>query len=202
MVIKRVLIFLFTGILLVVLTYLYSDMIMQCFKPLYQWAIQQFEYRFNDIQLSIQQVKGTDYLVIKAHLPPTFFANGQMLKTSNTIYNVAGMPIGNVMQPLVIITTFLIAWLATVWKAYLYRFCLMLPAIILIMLSDMPIQLIYVSWQGFDKTLGLNIANTSWYGPWSDFLNGGGLIAISITIGLSLIFLADVIVKRTSNQTT
>lgn len=187
MLIKRALVFIAVGIILVIVTYQYSNIVIRWLSPLYQCSIQQFEYRFNDIQLTIQQVKGTDYLVIRASLPQTFFANGQMLKTTQTIRNIGGIPIGNVMHPLVIIFTLLLAWPANVWKVYLYRLSLMTPAILIITLTDIPIQLIHISWQGFDKTLNLSVANTSWYGPWSDFLNGGGLIAISIAIGLAII---------------
>jgi hypothetical protein len=59
------------------------------------------------------------------------------------------------------------------------------------MLLDMPIQLVNSTWQGIEKTLQLNIASTHWLGLWSDFLNGVGLMALSIACGLFVIALVN-----------
>ena len=39
------------------------------------------------------------------------------------------------------------------------------------------------------------MATTKWFSYWSDFLNGGGLMALSITSGFLVIALADLIPK-------
>ncbi|HAF01592.1 MAG TPA: hypothetical protein DCO68_10890 [Methylophilaceae bacterium] len=191
---NRILPFILIGVLLVVLSYHYGGAILKILIPMYQWAIQQFEYRFDHVLLAMQQVKGANYLLINVSLSHAFYANGELLEPVQAIYNTAGMPLGNVMHPLVMILTIVFAWPASQWIVYAYRTFLAMPFILIIMLLDMPIQLIYASWQGLDRTLNLSIANTSWYGFWSDFLNGGGLIALSIACGLVIISLTDYLV--------
>ncbi|MDX1914065.1 MAG: hypothetical protein SFU55_00655 [Methylophilus sp.] len=196
---KRILLFVLIGVLLVVLTYHFGGAILKILIPMYQWTIQQFEYRFDHVLLTMQQVKGANYLLINVSLSHAFYANGELLEPVQAIYNTAGMPLGNVMHPLVLILTIVFAWPASRWIVYAYRTLLAIPFILTIMLLDMPIQLIYASWQGLDRTLNLSIANASWYGYWSDFLNGGGLIALSIACGLVTISMTDYLADLQNN---
>ena len=74
---------------------------------------------------------------------------------------------------------------------YIYRLLLAFPFTILIMLVDTPVQLLHGSWGGMAAGLQLGenfqITNIAWFGYWSDFINGGGLIALSIAVGLLVV---------------
>jgi hypothetical protein len=152
-------------------------------------------------------------------------ANGvsQQIAPTETMLNTAGLAIDNILQPLVIIGTIVMAWPVSLAKdeddsetpptsetqlksshmdiktvlVYVYRLLLAIPLIILIMLVDMPVKLIHSSWLGMAAGLQLgasiHVTNIAWLGYWSDFLNGGGLIALSIAAGLLVVGLCQFI---------
>ena len=65
------------------------------------------------------------------------------------------------------------------------------------MLLDMPIQLLKIVWENLNRLLNLNISQNLYYFTyWSDFLNGGGLVALSIAAGILIVGLTDYLIKQ------
>jgi hypothetical protein len=59
----------------------------------------------------------------------------------------------------------------------------------------MPMQLDYMVWEGIQKSLNCSEQGLLLY--WSDFLNGGGLIALSLACGVIAVSLAGKLFIRT-----
>jgi hypothetical protein len=196
---KRLFIFINIGTALLILTYQLGDTIVHAMIPMYQWAIKFIDYRFDVTMLSISKNQGENFLQLDVVLSQPFWLGAQQIAPSQPLYNSAGMPLGYALQPLVIILTMILAWPTKQAITFIYRLLISIPLILLIMLLDMPIQLINSIWQGFEKMLQLDIATTNWFGFWSDFLNGGGLIALSIACGLMTIGLAQWRPRHESN---
>jgi hypothetical protein len=105
------------------------------------------------------------------------------------------MSVANVLQPIVLVYTIIFAWPVKSNIVLIYRILCAIPVIALLMLLDMPFQLVNSTWQGLEQSLKLNMATTKWFSYWSDFLNGGGLMALNITSGFLVIVLADLMPK-------
>ncbi len=181
---KNALKFLGISIALLILSYQLGDVIIKAMIPLYQWMIKLIDYRFDSILLSITKMHGERFLQLDVMLSQPFWLGAKQIAPIQPIYNSAGMPLGYALQPVVIILTIILAWPAQQAITFAYRLLIAMPLILFLMLLDMPLQLTNNTWQGLEKTLQLNIATTNWLGLWSDFLNGGGLMALSIACGL------------------
>ena len=192
---KRIALFLGIGVLLLTLTHHYGNLIINAIIPLYEWMIHQIDYRLDKILLYVAAFQGESFLQLDVELSQPFWVNFQQIAPTQPIYNSAGMAVANVLQPIVLVYTIILAWPAKRFIIFIYRILCAMPVIVLLMLLDMPFQLVNSTWQGLEQTLKLNIATTNWFSYWSDFLNGGGLIALSITSGLLVVGFVDLITK-------
>jgi hypothetical protein len=89
-----------------------------------------------------------------------------------------------VLQPLVIFLTLVLAWPAQRKLDHAVRIGIGLPLILVLMLFDSPMQFIYMLWDSMEKQLQTPGDGHTWLMYWSDFLNGGGLIALSLSISV------------------
>jgi hypothetical protein len=190
---QRIVLFLGTLIALLVLTHHYGDSIIKALMPWYEWMIHQIDYRLYKTHLYILNIHGENFLQLDIELSDPIWVGSQEIALTQPIFNSTGMALANVLQPMVLVFTIILVWPAKHAFDYGYRVLGAIPMIILIMMLDMPFQLVNNTWQGLEQTLKLNIATTSWIGYWSDFLNGGGLIAMSITSGLLVVGLVNLI---------
>jgi hypothetical protein len=190
---------LFLGILtiLLILSHQYGDSIIRAFMPLYDWMIHQIDYRLYKTHLYILNMHSENFLQLDIELSQPIWVGNQEIVPTQPIYNSTGMAIANVLQPIVLVLTIILSWPTKYAFDYIYRALGAIPVIMMIMMLDMPFQLVNMTWQGLVRTQKLNIATTYWINYWSDFLNGGGLIAISITSGLLVIGLVNLIPNRT-----
>jgi hypothetical protein len=193
---RRIVLFLGTLTALLFLTHQYGDFIIKAFMPLYEWMIHQIDYRLYKTHLFIANIHGENFLQLEVELSDPIWVGSQEIALTQPIFNSTGMALANVLQPIVLIFTIILVWPAKHAFDYGYRVLGAIPMIILIMMLDMPFQLVNNTWQGLEQTLKLNISNTNWFSYWSDFLNGGGLIAISITCGLLIVGLVNLIPNK------
>jgi hypothetical protein len=192
---QRIILFLGIGILLLILTHLFGNLIINAIIPLYEWMIHQIDYRFDKTLLYIVNFQGESYLQLDVVVSQPFWLGLQKIAPTTPFFNSTGMAVANVLQPIVLICTIILAWPAKCNTVLIYRILCAIPVIGLLMLLDMPFQLVNSTWQGLEQSLKLNMATTKWFSYWSDFLNGGGLMALSITSGFLVIALADLIPK-------
>jgi hypothetical protein len=200
---QRGLLFLGVGIALLMLTHQLGDLMIKAMIPLCQWVIHQMDYRFDSTLLNITHLHGENFLQLDVVLSQPFWVESEVMAPNQPIHDSAVISFSSALQPVVITLTIILAWPAKQFITYIYRLTIALPLILLVMSLDMPIQLVNSTWQGIEKNLQFNsqasIANISWFGYLSDFLNGGGLMALSIACGLLAIGLVTLI---NSNTTT
>ena len=192
---KRIIIFLGVGIILLVITHHCSNLIINNIIPLYDWMIHQIDYRFDKTVLYIVNFQGERYLQLDVVVSRPFWVGLQEIAPTIPFYNSTGIAVANVLQPIVLVYTIILAWPAKRNIDLIYRILCSIPVIAILMLLDIPFQLVNSSWQGLEQTLKLNMATTKWFSYWSDFLNGGGLMALSITSGLLVVTFVDLIPK-------
>lgn len=164
--------------------------------PLYEWMIKLIDYRFDATLLSISKQHGERFLQLDVMLTQPFWLGAQQIAPTQPIYNSTAMPLGYALQPFIIILTIILSWQTKQAISYTHRLIIAMPLILILMLLDMPIQLVNSTWQGIEKTLQLSIATSHWLGLWSDFLNGGGLMALSIACGLLAVGVANLLSKH------
>ena len=191
----RVLLFLGVGLLLLILTHCYANLIINTITPLYEWMIHHIDNRFNKTMLYIASFQGESYLQLELEISQPFWLGLQRIVPTQPIYYSTGMAIANVLQPVVLVYTILLSWPVKRKVIFVYRILCAIPVTVFLMLCDMPFQLVNSSWQGLEQVYKLNIATTDWFAYWSDFLNGGGLMALSIASGLFVVSFVDFILN-------
>jgi len=77
-----------------------------------------------------------------------------------------------------------------VYKEYIVRLALGTLLLLILMALDLPIQIIYQDWVNVEKILHTTGNAEGFLLFWSNFSNGGGLIALSLTIGMISIGIA------------
>jgi hypothetical protein len=188
------------GLLLLVVTYQIGEHIINAIFPLYEWMIRQFDYRFDTIIFTIITQHGEQFLLLQVMLSQSIIVGTEIIELNYPILSAVTMPLGNVLLPIVLIFTIVLAWPIElnhhVMRIYVVRIVLALPLCVFIMLLDIPTQLTKMVWESLNKLLNLSISSDlPYFTFWSDFLNGGGLIALSITSGLLVVAFVDLIPK-------
>jgi hypothetical protein len=192
--------FIVIGLLLLVVTYQIGEHIINAIFPLYEWMIRQFDYRFDTIIFTIITQHGEQFLLLQVMLSQSIIVGTEIIELNYPILSAVTMPLGNVLLPIVLIFTIVLAWPIElnhhVMRIYVVRIVLALPLCVFIMLLDIPTQLTKMVWESLNKLLNLSISSDlPYFTFWSDFLNGGGLIALSITSGLLVVAFVDLIPK-------
>jgi len=177
---------------MVLVTHAYGADLIRLLIPLYEWMVKQFEYRLSTVEFSILKQHGEQFLVLQTTLSRPIFTGTNMIVPNAPIPSVASMPLGHVMFPVIVIFTTVLAWPVPKRDSKMYifimRILLALPICVLVMLADVPMQMLKLIWESLNTTLGLNISSDlPYFASWSDFLNGGGLIAISITAAILIL---------------
>lgn len=192
--------FIAIGLVLLVATYQLGEHLINAITPLYEWMIKQFDYRFDTIILSIITQHGEQFLLLQTTLSQSIIVGAEVIEPNFPILSAVTMPLGNVLLPVVLVFTTVLAWPITLNRhamhVYVIRILLAAPLCLFIMLLDMPTQLLKMVWESLNKLLNLSISNDlPYFTYWSDFLNGGGLMALSIAAGIVVIGLTDCLAK-------
>ena len=203
---SRSLLFLFLGISFAALAHCYGRYLMEAMLPLYRFSISHLDSRIEIASLGIIEHQGQQFVQFEGVVSRPFFIGEQYFLNLSTLLSGTRIPLDYALQPMVIFLTFVFAWPAgesasrnalplakkirTYVVPYVYRICWGAPWILILMLLDFPMQFIYMLWASIEKSL--NVAGDA-HGLllfWSDFLNGGGLIMLSIAISMIAIALS------------
>lgn len=196
--------FIVISLLLLVATYQLGEHLINAIIPLYEWMVKQFDYRFDTIIFTIITQHGEQFLLLQTTLSQSIIVGTEIIEPNSPILSAVTMPLGNVLLPVVLVFTTVLAWsiklnhhdYALVVRIYITRTLLAVPLCLFIMLLDMPTQLLKMTWETLNKLLNLSISSDlPYFTYWSDFLNGGGLMALSIAAGILVIGLTDYLAK-------
>ena len=198
---KIILSYIVTGLVLLFVSYQWGIHLIKLLIPLYEWTIKQLDYRFDTVTFSIIKQHGEQFLLLQTTYSMPIYAGNETLVPNTPIPSGATMPLGNVLLPFILVFTTVFAWPITDHQSktmkYTLRVLLALPICLLLMLLDMPIQLLKIVWENLNRLLNLNISlNLYYFTYWSDFLNGGGLVALSIAAGILIVGLTDYLIKQ------
>lgn len=184
--------FMLIGVSIVLMTHAFGVDMIRLLIPLYEWMVKQFEFRLSTIEFSIIKHYGEQLLVLETTLFRPTFTGMDTIVPNASIPNAASIPLGNVMLPVIVIFTIVLAWPVQKVRSKVYifmmRILLALPMCVLVMLVDVPIQMLTLIWESFNQMLNISMNDKlKLFAAWSDFLNGGGLIALSLTSAILII---------------
>jgi len=188
--------FIVIGLVLLFVSYQFGNHLIKLVIPLYEWMVKQFDYRFDTVTFSIILQHGEQFLLLQTTYSMPIYAGNETLVPNSPIPSGATMPLGNVLLPFILVFTTVFAWEINDHQSkamiYTLRMLLALPICLVLMLIDMPTQLLKIIWENLNGLLNLNISQNFYYfAYWSDFLNGGGLVALSIAAGLIVVSLSE-----------
>jgi len=186
----------FLGITLVGLSHWFGRAIMQSMLPLYQCAITQFDSQIEIISLAIVQQHGQHFLQLDALLTKPFFIGMHYFVPQIAIPSSSRIPLDFVLQPVVIFLTLAMGWPARSYRDYVLRLVVGAPLILILMLLDSPLQFNYMLWDSVERIVQTTGKVERWLRNWSDFLNGGGLIMLSLTISIMTIGISNLLTEK------
>jgi hypothetical protein len=192
--------FIVIGLLLLMASYQWGDYLIKLLIPFYEWMVKTLDYRFGSVIFSITKQHGEQFLLLQTTYAMPIHLGTQTIVPNFPIPNAASLPLGNVLLPFILMFTTILAWPNThdkpIAHLYLVRILIAIPICLMIMMIDVPAQLIKLVWEHLNQLLNLNISQSLHYFTyWSDFLNGGGLIALSIASGILVVGITDYLTK-------
>jgi len=203
---SRSILFLLFAISFAALAHWFGRYVIEAMMPLYRFTISQLDSRLEIASLSITQFQGQQFVQFEGIVNRPFFIGEQYFLNLNALLSGSRIPLDYALQPMVIFLTFIFAWPAsqsarltahppakqtrTYFISYFYRICWGAPLILILMLLDFPMQFIYMLWADLEKSLNATGDAHGYLLFWSDFVNGGGLIMLSIAISILAIGLS------------
>lgn len=162
----------------------FESTIMQWLIPLLHWEITHLEDNFNILFFGITNTQGASNIELNVVFNHDIVINQASQAVTSNFFGSAGLLTQNVLHPLMIISIAILAWPAGRWMTYGLRTCVGLPLVVIVMMVDSPIQLLASILTTFSKQIDSPWVNPTSMIYWSDFLNGGGLFAISLVCSL------------------
>lgn len=174
----------------------WGDYFIKQIIPIYEWMIKQLDYRLDTVEFSINGQNEEHLLMLETSITKPIFSATKIIVPDLPLPSAVGIPLGHALFPAIIMFTMVLSWPIKEKDAkfliFLMRILLAIPLILLIMLIDIPSQLLKMVWDDLNNSLDINMSNDL---PaltlWSDFLNGGGLIALSITAGILVLAIVE-----------
>lgn len=157
---------------------------MQSLIPLLKWEITRLDDSFNILFFGVSETKGESNIELNVMFNHDIVVNQASLAIASNFFGSAGLLTQNVLHPLMIISVAILAWPARAGRVYAIRLCVGLPLVVLLMMIDSPFQLLASILTTFSKQIDSPWVNPTSMIYWSDFLNGGGLFALSLVCSL------------------
>jgi hypothetical protein len=211
---SRSILFLLLGISFAALAHWFGKYLIEAMMPLYRFTITHLDSRLDIASLGIVEHQSQPFVQFDGIVSRPFFIGEQYFLNMSTLLSSSRIPLEYALQPLVIFLTFVFAWptsesasrnspahakqIRTYAVPYFYRICLGTPLILILMLLDFPLQFIYMLWANLENSLNATGDAHGYLLFWSDFLNGGGLIMLSIAISILAIGLSSKNLSRIS----
>ena len=182
------------------ITHLYGQHLANAMLPPYKFAITHLDSHIETIHISVIHQYNQKYLQFDCALSRQFFIGNHFFLLDHTIVNSSSVALDFVLQPIVIFLTLTLSWPARLFREYIFRISLGGPLIFAWMLLDFPMQSIYLLWNNVEKELGTSGNAQGLLLFWNDFLNGGGLMAISIGISIVTISITSSVLNPKFNR--
>lgn len=192
--------FLLIGLSLTAVAHWYGRYLIEAMMPLYRFTLHHLDSRIDIASLGIIEHQGQRFVKFEGLVSRPFFINDQYFLNLDALLSSSRIPLDYALQPLVIFFTLILAWPASEsakpYQAYFYRVSFGAPLILIMMLLDFPLQFIYMLWDNLEKALNATGDAHGLLLYWSDFLNGGGLIMLSLAISVVAIGFSNKVMSR------
>ena len=176
--------FLLFGLGFTAISHLYGHLLIQAIFPLYQLITTVLDSHIAVAHINIIQKYDQNFIQVDSVLSRQFFIGGHFFLLESTVPSSFLMAVDLVLQPVIMLYTLILAWPVLVYKEYIVRLALGTLLLLILMALDLPLQIIYQHWVNVEKVLHTTGNAEGFLLFWSNFSNGGGLIAISLTIGM------------------
>jgi hypothetical protein len=152
--------------------------------PLFKWELAVLDDTFRVDRLSIDH-DGADQVVrLDVGLARPLTLNGRTFRPDPRGKATASTLVGNLILPCVLLTAVTLAWPIRGWRRLPTRVLLLLPALLLLCLLVVPFLLLGALWG-----MILDAADPNRFSvllTWSDFLLGGGSLALAMALGAAV----------------
>ena len=182
--------FLLFGLGFTAISHLYGHLLIQAIFPLYQLITTVLDSHIAVAHINIIQKYDQNFIQVDSVLSRQFFIGGHFFLLESTAPSSFLMAVDLVLQPVIMLYTLILAWPVLVYKEYIVRLALGTLLLLILMALDLPLQIIYQHWVNVEKVLHTTGNAEGFLLFWSNFSNGGGLIALSLTIGMISIGIA------------
>ena len=182
--------FLLFGLGFTAISHLYGHLLIQAIFPLYQLITTVLDSHIVVAHINIIQKYDQNFIQVDSVLSRQFFIGGHFFLLESTAPCSFLMAVDLVLQPVIMLYTLILAWPVLVYREYIVRLALGTLLLLILMALDLPLQIIYQHWVNVEKILHTTGNAEGFLLFWSNFSNGGGLIALSLTIGMISIGIA------------
>ena len=182
--------FLLFGLGFTAISHLYGHLLIQAIFPLYQLITTVLDSHIAVAHINIIQKYDQNFIQVDSVLSRQFFIGGHFFLLESTAPCSFLMAVDLVLQPVIMLYTLILAWPVLVFKEYIVRLAWGTLFLLILMSLDLPLQVIYQHWVNVEKILHTTGNAEGFLLFWSNFSNGGGLIALTLTVGMISIGMA------------
>jgi len=182
--------FLLFGLGFTAISHLYGHLLIQAIFPLYQLITTVLDSHIAVAHINIIQKYDQNFIQVDSALSRQFFIGEHFFLLESTAPSSFLVAVDLVLQPVIMLYTLLLAWPVLVYKEYIVRLALGTLLLLILMSLDLPLQVIYQHWVNVEKILHTTGNAEGFLLFWSNFSNGGGLIALTLTVGIISIGIA------------
>ena len=182
--------FLLFGLSFTAITHLYGHLLIQAIFPLYQSITTVLDSHIAVAHINIIQKYDQNFIRVESLLSRQFFIGEHFFLLESTAPSSFLMAVDLVLQPVIMLYTLILAWPVLVYQEYIVRLALGTLLLLILMALDLPIQIICQHWVNVEKILHTTGNAEGFLLFWSNFSNGGGLIALTLTVGMISIGMA------------
>jgi hypothetical protein len=179
--------------ILLTLGRVYGDALVSPILPAFAWVIERADSHFRVDSMTVIEVRSNTVIQLKA-TPVRILTFGENVVMPNE--NLQFSPttlVGSVWQPIIVFLAVLLAWPAPVARVMAIRLLLALPALAVLLATNVPLGFIGVMLD-FRAFLPMVAPNPWVY--WNDFLQTGGPLVMAIAASLIVVSGADQACRR------
>jgi hypothetical protein len=181
-----------------VLVAVFRGQIYRLLLPLFLREITWLGDDFRIIGIGVQHIAADTYIGVNAGIARPILGAGKILYPDSGFELTAATLAGYLLQTIILFAGILLAWPVHGWLASAMRVALGIPALLLALMSDMPLVLLSILWQGVLTELGDK--RFSALLAWGNFLHYGGRLGLVVFAGIATVLLAEALTRAISNR--
>lgn len=174
---------------LTALAAMFQRELVQALLPWLEHWIAWLDATYRTVRLGLVQGGADLALQRTVTLAQVTVVGGQVLMPDPRGLGVFAVPAGHMLQPVVIASSLALAWPLRAASELLLRLLMLVPALATVVAVDLPLTLVALPWE-----VHVAAFEPDRFSPlllWSQFLQGGGRLALGLLAGLGAVLAAD-----------